>query len=196
VQVVTRTEHGEESRHAVACVERQELTPASLGLAIADSQAILQGLQEVVVEWQLQESLATPRHCPQCGAPRQRKGAYHMVLRTVFGDLPITSPRFTHCPCQPQATASFSPLATLLPEHTTPELLYLETQWASVASYGITVKLLQDVLPFDEPLEAVTIRNPVCTLAERLEEEQGEEQGTFMEGRPRDWGALPTPDGP
>jgi hypothetical protein len=52
------------------------------------------------------------------------------------------------------------------------------------------------VLPFDEPLEAVTIRNHVCTLAERLEEELGEEQGSFIEGCPRDWGALPTPDGP
>src|SRR5262249_39817079 len=109
------------------------------------------------------ETLATQRHCPQCGAPRQSKGAHHTVLRTVFGDLPITSPRFTHCPCQPQATASFSPLATLLPERTTPELLYLETKWASLASYGITVKLLQDVLPFDAPLAAVTIRNHVCT---------------------------------
>ena len=33
VQVVTRTEQGEESIREVACVERQELTPASLGLA-------------------------------------------------------------------------------------------------------------------------------------------------------------------
>jgi hypothetical protein len=46
VQVVTRTESGEEVVRDVACVERHELTPASLGLAIADSKAILQGLQE------------------------------------------------------------------------------------------------------------------------------------------------------
>jgi hypothetical protein len=65
-----------------------------------------------------------------------------------------------------------------------------------LASYGITVKLLQDVLPFDEPLEAVTIRNHVCTLAERLEEELGEERGSYIEGCPRDWGELPPPDGP
>jgi hypothetical protein len=44
VQVVTQTENGEESVRTVACVERQELTPASLGLAIADSKAILQGV--------------------------------------------------------------------------------------------------------------------------------------------------------
>lgn len=196
VQVVTVTESGEEVVRDVACVERQELTPASLGLAIADSKAILQGLQEVVVEWQMRTYLDTQRHCPHCGKLRQSKGGHHTVFRTVFGDLPVESPRFTHCPCQEQATASFSPLAALLPERTTPELLYLETKWASLASYGITVKLLQDVLPFDEPLEAVTIRNHLCPLAERLEEELGEEQGAFIEGCPRDWGALPTPDGP
>ena len=51
VQVVTLTDDGEESLCEVACVKRDELTPASLGLSIADSKAILQGIQEVVVEW-------------------------------------------------------------------------------------------------------------------------------------------------
>jgi hypothetical protein len=52
------------------------------------------------------------------------------------------------------------------------------------------------LLPFDEPLEPVTIRNHVCTLAERLEEELGDEQVSFIEGCPRDWGELPMPDSP
>jgi hypothetical protein len=33
-------------------------------------------------------------------------------------------------------------------------------------------------------------------LAERLEDELGDEQVSFIEGCPRDWGELPTPDGP
>lgn len=60
----------------------------------------------------------------------------------------------------------------------------------------MSVKLLQDVLPFDEPLQAVTIRNHVFTLAERLEDALGDEHGAFIDGCPRDWGALPMPDGP
>jgi hypothetical protein len=60
----------------------------------------------------------------------------------------------------------------------------------------MTVKLLQDVLPFDEPLEPVTIRNHVFKLAERLEDELDDEQVSFIEGCPRDWGELPIPDGP
>jgi hypothetical protein len=196
VQVVTRRDDGEESLHEVACVERDALTPASLGLSIADSKAILQGMQEVVVAWQMRAYLDSQRHCPQCGKLRHSKGVHHTVLRTVFGDLPVDSPRFTHYPCQVHATDSFSPLAELLPERTTPELFSLETKWASLSSYGTSVKLLQDVLPFDEPLEPVTIRNHVCTLAERLDDELGDEQVSFIEGCPRDWGEFPTPDGP
>ncbi len=52
VQVVTVTDDGEESLRDVACVERDDLTAASLGLSIAHSKTILQGLQEVVVAWQ------------------------------------------------------------------------------------------------------------------------------------------------
>jgi Tc toxin complex TcA C-terminal TcB-binding domain/Plasmid pRiA4b ORF-3-like protein len=89
-----------------------------------------------------------------------------------------------------------APLAELLPERTTPELLFLESKWAALVAYGLSVKLLQDVLPIDEPLHGVTIRNHVLTLAQRLEDSLGEEQGCYIEGCPRDWGHLPIPDGP
>jgi hypothetical protein len=195
-QVVTLRDDGEESLREVACIERDDLSAVSLGLSIADSKAIVPGMQEVVVAWQMNAYLDTQRHGPQCGKLRHRKGVHHAVLRTVFGAVPVESPRLIHCPCQAHETESFSPLAELLPERTTPALLYLETKWASLSSYGMRVKLWQDVLPFDEPLEPVTIRNHVFTLAERLEDELGDEQGAFIEGCPRDWGALPTPDGP
>src|SRR2546425_5563816 len=196
VQVVTRSDDGQESIREVACVERADLTPETLGLSLAEGKTILQAIQEVVVEWQMQAYLGQQRHCPQCGHLRHSKGAHHTVFRTVFGSLPVESPRLTHCACQAHDPHSFSPLAALLPEHTTPELLYLETKWAALTSYGMSVKLLQDVLPFDEPLQAVTIRNHVFTLAERLEDALGEEHMSFIEGCPRDWGALPIPDGP
>jgi hypothetical protein len=196
VQVVTLSDDGQESIREVACVERTDLSPATLGLSLAEGKAVLQAVQEVVVEWQMQAYLRQQRHCPHCGTFRQSKGVHHTVFRTVFGALPIESPRLTHCACQAHDTHSFSPLADLLPEHTTPELLYLETKWASLVSYGMTVELIHDVLPIDEPLQTVTIRNHVLTLAERLEDALGDEHVSFIEGCPRDWGALPIPDGP
>jgi hypothetical protein len=196
VQVVTHTDDGQTITKDIGCVEREALTPAAFGVSLAEGKHILEALQEVVVEWQMQTYLHQQHHCPHCGKVRHSKGTHHIVFRTVFGALPVESPRLMHCACQPHDTLSFSPLATLLPEHTTPELLYLETKWAALTSYGISVKLLQDVLPLDEPLQAVTIRNHVFTLAERLEDALGDEHGSFIEGCPRDWGELPIPDGP
>src|SRR2546427_10294295 len=144
VQVVTRSDDGQESIREVACVERVDLTPETLGLSLAEGKTILQAIQEVVVEWQIHAYLQQQRTCPQCGKARGSKGMHHMVFRTIFGVLPIDSPRLYHCPCQAHTTTTFSPLATLLPDHTTPELLFLETKWAALVSYGLTVKLPQD----------------------------------------------------
>src|SRR5262249_28220828 len=196
VQVVTMKDDGQETTREIACVERQDLTPETLGLSLAEGKAVLQALQEVVVEWQMQTFLQQQRPCPHCGKVRQSKGVHHTVFRTVFGTLPVESPRLYHCGCQPHTTTSFSPLAALLPERTTPDLLYLETKWAALMSYGLTVKLLQDGLPLDEPMEPVTIRNHVFKLAQRLEDALDDEQVAFIDGCPHDWEALPIPDGP
>jgi hypothetical protein len=196
VQVVTITDEGQEITREVACIERHDLTPVTLGLSLAEGKAVLQALQEVVVEWQMHVYLSEQRPCPHCGKLRHSKGVHHTAFRTVFGTLSMPSPRLQHCDCQPHETHSFSPLAELLPERTTPELLFLESKWAALVAYGLSVKLLQDVLPIDEPLHAVTIRNHVFTLAQRLEDSLGEEQGCYIEGCPRDWGRLPIPDGP
>ena len=58
-----------------------------------------------------------------------------------------------------------------------------------------TSKLLQDVLPI-EPVNTFTIRQHVEDVAERLEQELGDEQFCFVEGCQRSWDELPSPDGP
>src|SRR5580704_9044232 len=63
-------------------------------------------------------------------------------------------------------------------------------------SYGMTSKLLQDVLPIDQPINTFTIRQHVADVAERLEQELGDEQFCFVEGCQRSWDELPSPDGP
>ena len=83
-----------------------------------------------------------------------------------------------------------------MPEHTTPELLDLETTWSALVSYGLTVKLLEDVLPMDEALTAVTVRRHVFNAGERLENALGEEKVSFIESCQRDRNSLPIPDGP
>jgi hypothetical protein len=87
-----------------------------------------------------------------------------------------------HCQCQPQPTRSFSPLAELLVERTAPELLYLEAKIASLVSYGLSMKLFEEVLPIGAEINASTIRNRTLAAAERLESEPGDEQAFFIEG--------------
>src|SRR6266705_1161751 len=110
VQVVTITDDGRETIKDIACVERHDLTPETFGLSLAEGKAVLQALQEVVVEWQMHTYLQQQRACPYCGKVSWSKGVHHTVFRTVIAALPVDSPRLSHRTCQAQATTSFSPL--------------------------------------------------------------------------------------
>src|SRR5262249_61508958 len=174
IQVVTVSDDGREENREIASLERDDLQSETLGLTLAESKTILKDIQEIVVERQATDLLASQRCCPDCGRVRNLKGYHTLKLRTVFGKLEVKSPRLYQCDCRPQLTRTFSPLTELLPEHTTPELLFLETKWAALVSYGLTAKLLEDVLPMDEPLNAFTIRQHVFEAAERMENMLGE----------------------
>jgi hypothetical protein len=196
IQVVITTENGQTDTREIACLEREDLTPTTLGLTLADGKAILKALQEVVVEQQMTAYLETQRPCADCGIHQRSKGYHTMQVRTVFGTISVQSPRLHQCSCQPHPTKTFSPLAALLREHVTPELLFLETKWAALASYGVTAELLQDVLPIDDTLAPCTIREHVFKVAERLEQALGEEQWSFIDSCPAEWSRLPIPNGP
>lgn len=196
LKLVWTADSGEEVTQEMGGLEREELSPTTLGLTLAEGKAWLKAIQTAMVECQISACLDAVRPCPVCHQPRRAKGYHDSTFHTVFGTITVASPRLYHCGCQPHPTQTFSPLAERLPEHVTPERLYLETKWGSLVSYGLTVKLLQEVLPLDEPLNPVTVRNHLLKVAERMEAALGEEQAAFIEGCPRDWGRLPIPDGP
>jgi hypothetical protein len=196
IQVVITTENGQTETREIACLEREDLTPTTLGLTLADGKAIIKALQEVVVERQMTAYLDTQRPCAHCGNLQCSKGYHTTQVRTVFGTISVKSPRLHQCSFQPHPTKTFSPLAALLAEHITPELLFLETKWAALVSYGVTAQLLQDVLPIDDALTPCTLREHVFTVAERLEQQLGEEQWSFIDSCPAEWSCLPIPNGP
>jgi hypothetical protein len=191
IQVVTIGEDGREETREITSIQRTDVKPETLGLTLAEGKMILKDLQQIVVESQVSSLLLPKRTCPECGEPRCSKGNHTLSIRTVFGELTVRSPRLHHCSCQPHETKTFSLLAELLPNRTLPELLFLETKWASLMSYGMTSKLLQDVLPIDEPVNTFTIRQHVADVAERLEQELGDEQFCFVEGGRQSWAELP-----
>ena len=167
-----------------------------LGLTLAEAKQLLKRIQKTLLEQQIDRFLDTHSQCPDCGAPLKAKSYTNRSFRTLFGTFKLPSPRLFHCTCRRRKTTSFRPLSALLTASVAPELLFIEAKWASLASYGLTVKALKDFLPLDATLAINTVRHDTLKVAERLEAELGEERGSFMEGCPRDWAELPIPDGP
>src|SRR5882724_6844078 len=196
IQVIIESDSGTpELVQDVAHLQREELQPETLGLSLAEANALLASVQRAVVTQQTTEYLAQHATCAQCGTHRHRKGSRPIVYRTLFGTLRLPNDRLFHCPCHPHSTQTFSPLADRLPERTAPERLYLEAKFASLMSYGLTIKLLEEILPLDR-LNTTSVRHHLQAVAQRCEDELGDEQAMFVEGCERDREELPRPELP
>ena len=174
----------------------EPLQPSNLGLTLAESKQLLLNIQQTLVEEQIQEYQQKRSLCEECGQKLLHKGAHSLTYRTLFGTLKLNSQRLFHCPCQKKEQKSFSPLAALLPERTAPERLYLESKFASLMSYGLTVKLLEEILPLEGQLNPASVRNHLHSVAQKVEAELGEEQTMFATGCENEWSKLPRPDLP
>ena len=135
------------------------------------------------------------RACPCCHQQRRIKGTHSIQFKTVFGTVVIPSLRLYQCQCSNISTKTFSILQSWLPEHTSPELQYIETKWASYLSFNKTVELLADVLPIGPTHNKETVRNHLHAIAKRQELElEGKPIG--ISGCANEWAKLPKPDKP
>jgi hypothetical protein len=194
--VIDSDDDGPPVVHEVANVERGDLHIDTLGLQLAEAKDLLQKVQAVVIGEQVRACLTEHEDCPACGRARRHKDADTIVVRTLFGTLHLRSPRWWQCACQPHPTRTFSPLAAVLPERCTPELLYLESKFSGLVSYGLSARLLAETLPLGRPLHATAVRLHAQATADRLESELGPEQPMFIDGCQREWAELPRPDLP
>src|SRR3954466_2299940 len=182
------------SEDVIACFDKGDDQLEEIGLSLDQAKSVLASAQTSLVAAQAASFLARHRCCELCGRHLQSKGRCRLLFRTAFGTIPLVSPRVHRCACQPATNKTFSPLTALFTEHTAPELLYLETRWASLVSFGLTAGLLKDVLPVDA--SAATIRNHLHKVALRQEAELGDERPRFLEGDPSDGKELSVPEGP
>lgn len=181
--------------HQISVLDKGFSDAGEIGLSISESKDLLLSLQQEIVTAQTRAYCETHSSCPCCDKKLRRKGHKNIRYRTVFGDISIHSPRFYHCQCQDQAAKTFSPLTTLLPDHVAPEMLWLESKWASLVSYGASVDLLKDVLPIGVKLTAQTLRRHLGKVAKRLESELADERYSFVETSPIEREQLPNPEG-
>jgi hypothetical protein len=134
--------------------------------------------------------------CPHCGKARRHKDTRTIVVRSLFGTLRLASPRWWHCPCAAAPTRTLAPLAAALPDRTTPELAYLQARFAGLISYGMSAKLLGELLPLGRRLHPTVVRRRTHTVAQRLENELGDERWSFIDTCQLDREELPRPDLP
>jgi len=198
LQMIIESEagHVEVIKEVVTLERQKKLTPDRLGLSLAESKQLLHEVQQILVEHQTTAYATEQRTCPDCGADRKRKGTHEIVYRTLFGKLTLESPRFYTCICRKRETRSVSPLAEVLKERTAPEMVYLESKFATLMSYGLTVELLEEVLPLGSERSVATVHRNLQRLAERAEQELGEEKEMFLDGCQRDLDTLPPPAAP
>lgn len=178
------------------CERTSPLSVDTVGLHLDEARDLLRVVQETMTTEQARAALAEAAACPSCGAAHRHKDTRPIVVRTPYGVLRLDSPRWWHCPCTPATAATFSPLAELLPERATPELMYLETKFAGLAPYGAGAKLLAEVLPLGRRLHATAVRLHAQAVAQRLEDELGAEQFSFIDTCRREREELPRPDLP
>ena len=174
VEVVCISDAGQEHHSHVLEMERGQLAMETLGLNLCESKLLLESVQECVVARQAAEDLEQRRRCPDCGDRYTAKGGGKIEVKTLFGAVEVTNPRWNRCACQQGGPKTFRPAAAWLRGTTSPELLYLETKWASLIPFAKVADLLHEVLPADTNHE--TIRRQVQATAQRMEEELGEER--------------------
>jgi hypothetical protein len=186
----------EEQVQEIAMLEKPHQRIEHLGFPFAEAKSVLKTLQQHLAEQQATAFVAAYAQYHHCGTALRIKGHHRRTFRTLLGTVTLTNPRLYHCRRQRRETTTFRPLNALPTDSIAPEPLMMETKWASLVSYDLTAQALKDFLPVEATLNATTVQNHTLMVAQRCEDEPGEEQWAFVEDCPADWETLPIPDAP
>ncbi len=84
----------------ITAFEKQTERPENLGLSLAEGKTLTAAVQRRIVKAQAVSWAERHRCCEACGARRRSKGSSPVVFRSLYGDVPLASPRLHRCPCQ------------------------------------------------------------------------------------------------
>ncbi len=173
VQLILMSDQGEVlATNDVATLEKTTGAVEDIGLSLSESKTILHGLQEGMVQAQIESYLEDVRRCTDCGRPARAKDCDLAPFRTLFGNIRVRNPRYCRCRCRTSGPKTWRPLHRLLTEESAPELQLIETKWASLAPYTPVVELLKDVLPVDPKLSPQAVKNTVMAIGRRCDEDR------------------------
>ena len=169
VKLVAESEPERVTEHEIASFERGDrITPATLGLSIAEGKAVLATIQAHVVKDHAARHGQTAAPCEICGRTRTSKGYYTSRFRSVFGNVPMRVRRFNRCPCQPGGRQQTVSALCTGKYPVAPELRYLTAKLAALMPFGKVAAFLDEVLPLSTTAHASTVRNRTLRVGTRL----------------------------
>ena len=169
IKLVVEVIPGSPVEHEVGSIERaEEVSPATVGLTIAEGKALLGSLQSQIVTEQIQRHAASFKACPECGQAFRTKGYYRSTLRSVYGKVDMRIRRLRSCPCSGSYADSFSTLFTNK-SPITPELRYLTAKMAALLPFRKVADFLDELLPLSARATASTVRNRTMKVGRRLQ---------------------------
>ena len=175
VTLVAEVEPGQRIEHEIVSVDRDDrITPATLGLSIAEGKAVLAAIQARVVVDQVTRHGTVARECLWCGHSQSSKGHYRSTFRSVFGNVPMRVRRFHACRCRPDAPTTVPALFTRR-SPIAPELLYLTAKLAALMPFGKVAAFLGEVLPLSTKAHAIPSETARCASG----------NGSYAAGRTR-----------
>jgi hypothetical protein len=131
VKLLAEVVDGKQIEHEIATIERADgISPATVGLTIAEGKGILESLQKEIVTPQVQQHGASIPSCPRCARAYRTKGYYPSTLRSVHGKVGMRIRQLRGCSCAGSQSCSFSTLFTNK-NPITPELRYLTAKMAA-----------------------------------------------------------------
>ena len=151
------------------------MTLGSLGLSLAEGEAILAEIQTRMVAAQLECQGEARRCCGRCGPRLPNKGHYRSTFRSAFGNVPVQVRRVKACSGCGQNPAA--PLFTRK-SSTAPELRYLNAKLAALLPFGKVADFLNEVLPDTAATNAVTVRNRTRRVGARRLRDQAKPAGS------------------
>jgi hypothetical protein len=108
-KVIRISNVGQEHRRAVGN-GASRVGMETLGLNLCESKAMLENVQNFVAARQIAEDFEQRHHCPNCRDRYTAKGGGMIRVKTLFGPVGVTNPRWTRCSCQ-QSGPKIFPLA-------------------------------------------------------------------------------------
>jgi hypothetical protein len=133
VEVVCVNADGGEHRRRVLTIERRELAIETLNRSLTEGKSLLAGV-------------SSDYGC----VPTATSGLWKHAREDAFGLINVPNPRWNRCACRTDGPKTFRPTRTWLNGQSSPEMLYLETKWASLIPFVRTADLLKEVLPVGE----------------------------------------------